>query len=122
MIPDSPADLIKYHTEARAREYFDSFDQFSPVMQQQAQLLTNIGMSGELSDLAFREIITVSIAFWRDCNQARFHEQTGEGGDLKECFRSAQIDQFLNTSLVALQGLPQLSDDRFECEQELDGS
>ena len=121
MIPDSPSELIKNHTEDRAREFFDAFEEFSPAMQQQAQLLMKLGIDQGLSDLAFREVITVALAFWRDCNQARFHAHNA-GGEMRECFRSAQIDQFLNTSIIALNQLNQLSDDQFVCDEELDGS
>lgn len=121
MIPDTPSELIKNHTEDRAREYFDAFDEFSPAMQQQAQLLMRVGIDQGLSDLVFREIITVALAFWRDCNQARFHEHNASG-ELRECFRAAQVDQFLNTSIGALNNLPQLTDDQFICDEELDGS
>ena len=121
MIPDSPSELIKNHTEDRAREFFDAFDEFSPAMQQQAQLLMKVAIDQGLSDLVFREMITIALAFWRDCNQARFHANNGDG-EMRECFRSAQIDQFLNTAIVALSGLPQLSDDQFVCDEELNGS
>lgn len=116
MIPDSPSELIKNHTEDRAREFFDAFDEFSPAMQQQAQLLMKVGIDQGLSDVVFREMITVALAFWRDCNQARFHVNYGEGGQQRECLRSCQIDQFLNTSIIALNGLQNLSDDQFICE------
>jgi len=121
MIPDSPSELIKNHTEDRAREFFDAFDEFSPAMQQQAQLLMKIGIDQGLSDHVFREVITVALAFWRDCNQARFHANNA-GGEMRECFRSAQVDQFLNTSITALNQLPQLTEDQFICEEEPDGS
>jgi len=122
MIPDSPSELIKNHTEDRAREFFEAFDEFSPAMQQQAQLLMKVGIDQGLSDVVFREMITVALAFWRDCNQARFHAHHESGGDKRECFRSCQVDQFLNTSIVALNGLPNLSDDQFICDEEPDGS
>lgn len=123
MIPDSPSELIKNHTADRAREFFDAFDEFSPAMQQQAQLLMKVGIDQGLSDLVFREMITVALAFWRDCNQARFHaNHDKKGGDMVQCFRSAQIDQFLNTSIVALNNLTALTDDQFICDEEPDGS
>ena len=121
MIPDSPSELIKNHTEDRAREFFDAFEEFSPAMQQQAQLLMKVGIAEGLSDIVFREMMTVALAFWRDCNQSRFHANNGDG-DIRECFRSAQIDQFLNTSIAALNAMPQLTDDPFICDEELDGS
>lgn len=120
MIPDSPSELIKNHTKNVAREFFEAFDEFSPAMQQQAQLLTTVSIDQGLSDDVFREMLTVTLAFWRDCNQARFHENHGTGGDQRECFRACQVDQFLNTSIVALNSLSNLSDDQFICEP--DGS
>ena len=121
MIPDSPSELIKNHTEDRAREFFDAFDEFSPAMQQQAQLLMRVGIDQGLSDVVFREMITIALAFWRDCNHARFHENNATG-EMRECFRSAQLDQFLNTSITALNGLPQLTNDLFITDEEPDGS
>lgn len=121
MIPDSPSELIQNHTEDRAREFFEEFDAFSPAMQQQAQLLMRVGLDQGLSDFVFREMITVVLAFWRDCNQARFYAHHNDEGDQRECFRSCQVDQFLNTSINALNGLPHLSDDPFFYE-EPDGS
>jgi len=121
MIPDSPAELLRHETEERAREFFDAFDQFSPAMQSQASFLMRVGLDTGLSDQTFREVITVALALWRDCNQARFHASNADG-ELRECFRAAQIDQFLNTSICALNGLQQLTDDEFICVSEPDGS
>ena len=94
MIPDSPSELIKSHTQDRAREFFEDFDEFSPAMQHQVQLLMKVGIDQGLSDVVFREMLTVTIAFWRDCNQARFHMNNGGVDGDRECLRSAQIDQF----------------------------
>jgi len=121
MIPDSPSELIKNQTADRAREFFEAFDQFSPAMQQQAQLLMKVGIDQGLSDFVFREMLIVVLAFWRDCNQARFHANNDDEGDKQECFRSCQVDQFLNTSIVTLNGLPNLTEDSFTYE-EPDGS
>jgi len=121
MIPDSPSELINNQTEDRAREFFEEFDEFTPAMQQQAQLLMKVAIDQGLSDFVFRQMLVVVLAFWRDCNQARFHANNDDEGEQQECFRSCQIDQFLNTSISALTALPNLTEEPFIYE-EPDGS
>ena len=120
MTPNSPselADLIYRATEERARDIFEDFDDFSPSMQRQARLLMRCGMNDQLSDIAFRELMGITLAFWRDCNQHRFHANNSPRGDMHTLMRSAQIDQFINTMIVALEGLPQLSDEVFSVDE-----
>lgn len=120
MTPNSPselADLIYRATEERARDIFEDFDDFTPSMQRQARLLMRCGMNDQLSDIAFRELMGITLAFWRDCNQARFHANNSSRGDMHTLMRSAQIDQFINTMIVALEGLPQLSNEVFSVDE-----
>lgn len=119
--PSTPSELLNMASEARAREVFDEFDQLSKAMQLQAQLLAQLGMSGDLSDFTFREISHLLLIFWRDCNQARFHALREDKGEFTQLIRIAQVDQFINGQLNALSALHQLTDDTFQV-AEPDGS
>lgn len=119
--PSTPSELLSMASEARAREVFDEFDQLSKAMQLQAQLLAQLGMSGDLSDFTFREISHLLLIFWRDCNQARFHALREHGNDFTQLIRIAQVDQFINGQINALAALHQLTDDTFQV-AEPDGS
>lgn len=120
--PSTPSELVALASEARAREVFDDFDQFSDAMQEQAQLLAKLGMHGNLSDFTFRELVYLMMVFWRDCNQARFHAiHEDEDGKFTQLIRAAQVDQFVNGWINALTSVHQLSDDPFQV-AEPDGS
>ena len=124
-VPDSPSELLKKVSEARAREVFaEEYEQFTESMRAMADLLLSMGAIDRLSDESIREMLIVMFAFWRDCNQARFQENNKVGGDNREVMRSAQIDQFINSTVVTLTSLRNLTDDKFHIaiEDEPDGS
>jgi hypothetical protein len=119
--PSTPTQLLNAASEARAREVFSEFDQFSTAMQMQAQLLLQLGLKGDLSDFTFREMCHLMLVMWRDLNQDRFHANHLEDGDLGTLVRTAQVDQFINGSIHALHALHQLTDETFQV-AEPDGS
>lgn len=126
-IPDNAAELIKKATEARARLVFhEDYGEFSESMRIMADTLLTAAAADRLSDASFREMLYVVYSFWRDCNQARFqlhNKPHHQGSDLRELMRSAQIDQFINSAVISLNGMPNLTDDTFEIDvNELDGS
>lgn len=120
--PDTPTELISAVTDARAREVFEEFDNFTPPMQEQARLLMRVCRDGELNDVTFRDILALTLYFWRDCNQARFKELHMSQEEFSSLVRSVQIDQFINGWMLALSGIPELLDDFYGMANEPDGS
>ena len=120
MIPDSPSQLLKNAPITRARARFDGFDEMTPAAQLQAELLMQIEGRQGLSDVSFIEVLALTILLWKDCNHDRFCD-SNEHGDVREVVRTAQIDQFLNTTVTSLSSLRAISGDSFDCE-EPDGS
>lgn len=104
--PFSPRELINRATEDRARQIFEEFDDLTVPMQEQARLLTRIGLGHQLNDETFRDLLAVMLHFWRDCNQARFLATKDSRNDIKEMITSVQIDQFLNGAMLSLNGIP----------------
>ena len=119
-IPSSPNELIHNVLEGNAKDVFEGYEDYSPMMQAQARLLIGMVMNGQLHDETFRDILGLTYWFWRECNQARFKPLTQEAlsDTLPKVVRSAQIDQFVNTSLVALNALPGLLEDTYHFENE----
>ena len=119
-IPSSPNELIHNVLEGNAKDVFEGYEDYSPMMQAQARLLVGMVMNGQLHDETFRDILGLTYWFWRECNHSRFKPlmQAGLKDTLPQVVRSAQIDQFVNTSLVALNGLPALLEDTYHFENE----
>ena len=110
--PSSPDELIQRATDDRARQIFEEFDDLTPPMQEQARLLTRVGLGHQLNDETFRDLLAVLIHFWRDCNQARFMATKDDREALKDMVVTVQIDQFLNGAMLSLNGIPvQLQDE-----------
>lgn len=116
MIPDSPSQLLKNAPITRARERFDSFDEMTPAVQLQAELLMQIEGGMGLSDVTFLELIGITLVLWRDCNHMRFSAGNAEG-DVREVVRSAQVDQFLNSAITGLTTTKCFNEDPFACEE-----
>lgn len=119
--PASPADLIHRTAEYRAREVFDDYSAFTPAMQEQARLLMKVGFNGELTDITFRDLLALTLHLWRQCNQARFMESKDYKAEFSTTIRSVQIDQFINGSMLGLNGIPELLEDNYTL-AEPDGS
>lgn len=121
MTPDSPTELHEIVTKWRAREIFEDFEQLSPPLQEQAQSLVRTAMDGNLSDAAFVDVIALTLHFWRDCNRVRFIENKDSREQFRETVRSIQIDQFINNSIIQLNGIPEATEDTYVL-HEPDGS
>jgi hypothetical protein len=119
--PASPADLIHRTAEHRAREVFDDYAVFTAPMQEQARMLMKVGFEGELTDRTFRDLIALTLHLWRECNQARFMESKDYKAEFSTTVRSVQIDQFINGSMLSLNGIPELLEDNYTL-AEPDGS
>ena len=113
--PSSITELIHLAAEARAREFFDDYDEFSPAMQAQARMLMQFSLAGELTDTSLRDLIAVTLHFWRECNQARFHDMhlacIHDRTKFRNLLRSVQIDQFVNGLIHTLSVLPEYAGD-----------
>jgi hypothetical protein len=113
-VPDTPEGLFEQLAESSLREVYPSYDVLKPRHQKLIRVLHTELTKGELSDMAFADMVCFILSLWRSFNSgaAEANRDRIEAEDeidtewITATDHYARLDQYLNTLLTLTRELP----------------
>lgn len=113
-VPDTPEGLFEQLAESSLREVYPSYDTLKPRHQKLIRVLHTELTKGELTDMAFADMVCFILSLWRSFNSgaAEANQDRIEAEDeidtewIEATDHYARLDQYLRTLLTLTRELP----------------